>query len=94
MLNDELDSEATETFSFRMSKNLRERLRLTASNERRTVGREIVLRLIASFEGNAVENNTHVVASTVAKDALKKAKANELKIAELEERIARLETRS
>ena len=91
MVNNELDSGATETFSFRMSMGLRDRLRIAAGNQRRTVGREIVLRLIASFEGGAVEDSSQVVASAVAKEALKKANASEAKIAELEERVARLE---
>ena len=94
MVSDELDGEATETFSFRMSKALRERLGVEAGNKRRTVGREIVLRLIASFEGSMIEDGSQVVASSVAKAALEKADVNAKKIRELEARIARLEERT
>lgn len=93
MVNDELDGEATETFSFRMSKALRERLELAAGNRRRTVGREIVLRLIASFEDGATEDEAEVVASPIAKAALEKANSNEERLAALEARIAKLERR-
>lgn len=91
MVDGALDGEATETFSFRMSKALRERLGVAAGNQRRTVGREIVLRLVASFEGNAVEDGSYVVASSVAKAALEKANANEAKLAAIEARLAKLE---
>jgi len=93
MVNDELDGEATETFSFRMSKALRHHLGVAAGNQRRTVGREIVLRLIASFHEGAVEDDVHVVASSVAKAALEKANANEAKLDALEARVAMLEQR-
>jgi hypothetical protein len=91
MVSDQLDGDATETFSFRMSKGLRHQLRVAAANQRRTVGREIVLRLIASFEDAAVEDPSDVVASSVAKEALSKATMSETKIAELEKRVSRLE---
>ena len=91
MVNEELDREVTETFSFRMSKALRERLRTAAANHRRTVGREIVLRLIASFEMDEPNDDEDVVASSVAKEALAKAIAAEARIESLEARLANLE---
>ena len=91
MINEKLDGAMTETFSFRMSKALRERLRTAAGNRRRTVGREIVLRLIASFEMDVTNDDEEVVASSVAKEALAKAIAAEARIESLETRLANLE---
>lgn len=91
MIMDELDGEATETFSFRMSKSLREKLRAEAGTYRRTLGREVVLRLIKSFEGDLTEDDAPIRASPTADLALAIANANGAKIAALEARVATLE---
>ena len=93
MVSEDLDGEATETFSFRMSKALRERLGLEAAGHRRTVGREIVLRLIASFENAASADTDEIQASPVAMAALEKAVAVEANLNDLAARVAILEKR-
>ena len=81
MVNADLAEVATETFSFRMSKALRDRLGAAARKRGRTVGREIVLRLIASFDGDLADDDQdeeggEVPASPKAKAAWAKAEAN------------------
>ena len=98
LVNDTLDGEATETFSFRMSKALRNRLREAANLHRRTLGREIVTRLIDSLgetpSGDADKMSLgEIPASPVALRAEAATIALTRDVKELERRLAALEER-
>ena len=98
MVNDPLDGEATETFSFRMSKALREQLREAAARNRRTVGREIVTRLIDSFgETSSSDADKMSPGEIPASPVALRAKAVTIELAQavrdLERRLSALEER-
>ncbi len=80
MTTEDLDGEATESFGFKLSTALRLRLGQEAALHKRTVGREVVLRLIKSFE---LSPDEHSQAARLA--ALEKL------VADLETRVKSLE---